>query len=272
MNVKEYIESGILEAYVLGTLSENECAEVAANVAQYPELAAEVIAIEDSLLHLAKEDAKAPPSFMKDKIWDALSDEEEEVVVEQPVQASKQVPLPQEPAKPSWQRAAIWAAVLVSVVTNFMLLSQRNESREQRDVLAARVDSIAAQQQQLVATLNTYKKEKDMLADPGMQTIIMRNEADAAPAGMVYWSKEKGDAYLALHKLPMPPKGKQYQLWVIQDGNPVDMGVIDNDMVQKEGMMMKIAANIKSGQAFAISIEKEGGNPTPTQVYMVGAI
>lgn len=274
MNVKEYIESGILEAYVLGALTDSEQAEVAANIAQYPELAAEVTAIEGAMQNLASDGAKEPPAFMKDNIWDALNETEEEEPVEEapPVREQKQIPLPPEPAKPSWTRAAIWAAVLVSVVTNFLLLSQRNESREQQDVLAARLDSISAQQEQLVATLNTYKKEKDMLADPAMQTIIMRNEADATPAGMVYWSKEKGDAYLALHKLPMPPQGKQYQLWVIQNGTPVSMGVIANDLVQKEGMMMKIAANIKGGQAFAISIEKEGGNPTPTQVYMVGAI
>ena len=72
--------------------------------------------------------------------------------------------------------------------------------------------------------------------------------------------------------MPMPEKGKQYQLWVIQDGKPVSMGVIDNNLVANAGMMYKIPMQVKGGQAFAISLEKEGGNPTPTEVMAVGAI
>jgi anti-sigma-K factor RskA len=37
-------------------------------------------------------------------------------------------------------------------------------------------------------------------------------------------------------------------------------------------MMLKVPMQVQSGQAFAISLEKEGGNPTPTEVMIVGAI
>ena len=69
----------------------------------------------------------------------------------------------------------------------------------------------------------------------------------------------------------MPPKGMQYQLWVIKGDKPVDMGMIPNDMVE-EGGMMKMNKTTQDGQAFAISLEKEGGNPTPTTVMVVGGI
>ncbi len=270
MNIKEYIESGMLEAYALGALTEQERAIVEADMAMYPELAAELEAIEATMHRLADEQAVPPPAFMQEQVWNALNPE----AATQAPPAPKSVPLPPPDVKqrqPSWMRAAIWAAVLVSVLTNFMLLSQRNKSREEQAVLAAKVDSMSATQQELTAMVGAYKKEMDMLADPAMQTVVMRKEGDTKMAGMVYWSKDKGEAYLALHNLPMPPQGKQYQLWVIQDGKPVDMGVISNDMVTKDGMVQKIPMTIASGQAFAISIENEGGNPTPTQVYMVGA-
>lgn len=271
MDIKEYIESGMLEAYALGALTEHERATVEADIAMYPELAAELAAIETTMHRLADEQAVPPPAFMQEQIWNALNPES---TAQTPPPAPKSIPLPPADTKqrqPSWMRAAIWAAVVVSVLTNFMLLSQRNKSREEQAVLAAKVDSMSATQQELTAMVGAYKKEMDMLADPGMQTVVMRKEGDTKMAGMVYWSKDKGEAYLALHNLPMPPQGKQYQLWVIQDGKPVDMGVISNDMVTKEGMVQKIPMTVASGQAFAISIENEGGNPTPTQVYMVGA-
>lgn len=279
MNIKEYIESGILEAYVLGALTQEERTEVEANVNMYPELAGELEAIERTMLQLAEEQAETPPDFMLERIWIDLNKDNSTVAnvapeEEQPqsVPPPKTIPLvPQAPAKPSWQRAAVWAAVLVSVLTNFVLLSQRNNSRQQQEVLTAKIDSLNSSQQALAATLTAYKKEMDILAAPGMQTVVMRKEGNNSMAGMVYWSKEKGDTYLALHNMPMPPKGKQYQLWVIQDGKPVDMGVISNEMIAKDGMMQKIPMTVLSGQAFAISLEKEGGNPTPTEVYMVGA-
>lgn len=273
MNTKEYIESGILEAYVLGALTKEERLEVEANVAMYPELAGELAAIERTMMHVAQDQAVEPPAFMQERIWAELEKDapsvkpQPELVPEQP----KTVPLPPQPAaKPSWQRAAVWAAVLVSALTNFMLLSQRNKSKDEQQVLTARIDSMSAAQGNLAAAIDMYKKQVSVLTTPGMQTVVMRKEGDSNMAGMVYWSKEKGDTYLALHNLPMPPQGKQYQLWVIQDGKPVDMGVITNDMVAN-GAMQKIPMSILSGQAFAISLEKEGGNPTPTQVYMVGA-
>lgn len=273
MNIKEYIESGILEAYVLGALSDEERTGVEADIAMYPELAAEKAAIEESMLLMADEQAEAPPAFMQEQIWNALKDDSADAEDETP--PAKSIPVPDTPTRTggqvSWQRAAIWAAVLVSVLTNFMLLSQRNESREQKEVLAARVDSLQASQEQLASTLNTFRQERDLLADPAMQTVVMRKEGDNKMAGMVYWDKDKGEAYLALHNMPLPPQGKQYQLWVIQDGKPVDMGVISNDMITSEGLMKKLDKSVQAGQAFAISLEKEGGNPTPTQVYMVGA-
>jgi anti-sigma-K factor RskA len=272
VNIKEYIESGILEAYALGALEDRERTEVERNIAMYPELATELEGIERTMLQMAEEQAVTPPDFMLERIWIDLNEEARTEKIEEPVAAPKTIPLVQ-PAttKPSWQRAAVWAAIVVSVLTNIVLLSQRNSSREQQDILAAKVDSMNATQQQLSATLDAYKKEKEILAAPGMQTIVMRREGNNSMAGMVYWSKDKGDTYLALHNMPMPPKGKQYQLWVIQDGKPVDMGVISNDMVARGGMMQKIPMTVLSSQAFAISLEKEGGNPTPTEVYMVGA-
>lgn len=272
MNIKEYIESGIIEAYVLGALPEQESAQVEADIAMYPELAAEKLAIEEAMANFAGEFAAEPPAAMQEQIWDALKDEED--AADTPIRS---IPMPADGGggasgngRVSWQRAAVWAAVIVSVLTNFVLLSQRNESREKQNELATRVDSMQQSQQELVASLNAYKQERDIALAPGMETVVMRKEGEQDMAGMVYWSKDKGEAYLALHNMPLPPQGKQYQLWVIQDGKPVDMGVISNDLVSGDGML-KLSKAVSSGQAFAISLEKEGGNPTPTEVYMVGA-
>ena len=109
-----------------------------------------------------------------------------------------------------------------------------------------------------------------MMADTGTQTIVMHTMLPGhAMAATLYWSKSNGNAYVSMDGLPQAPKGMQYQLWVIQGGKPVSMGVLPNDMANTPAMQ-KVAMQVTDGQAFAISLEKEGGNPTPTTVYVLG--
>jgi len=278
VNIKEYIESGILEAYVLGALTEGERAAVEADMVMYPELAQEIAAIEAAMQSFAEANAEEPPAHMQQQIWNAIQQQSapQSVPESQPAQEAKPQPKvvefapPAAPARPTWQRAAVWAAVAVSVLTNFMLLSQRNKTKDEIAQMTSQMDSLKASQQQVLAE---YKKGRDMLVDTGMKTVVMRSmQPGKEMTGMMFWSKTTGESYLTIHAMPMPEKGKQYQLWVIQDGKPVSMGVIDNNLVANAGMMYKIPMQVKGGQAFAISLEKEGGNPTPTEVMAVGAI
>lgn len=287
MDIKAYIESGILEAYVLGGLSEAERASVEADIALYPELLREVEAIEAAMENYAASTPIEPPAHLQEQIWsaiqvqqraDANSTHDGVPPVQQPVAepAPKVVafePPAEQAPKMSWQRAAVWAAVAVSVLTNFMLLSQRNKINDEKAAMTARLDSMQAQQSNMLAKVEAYEKGRSMLADTGMKTVVMRSAQPGKDmTGMVFWSKGTGETYLTIHHMPMPEKGKQYQLWVIQEGKPVSMGVISNDLVANAGMMLKVPMQVQNGQAFAISLEKEGGNPTPTEVMIVGAI
>ncbi len=68
MDIRQYIDSGILEAYFLGSLSPEEDALVAANIATHPELAEELRNIENTLLQLSSTLATDPPPGLQDKI------------------------------------------------------------------------------------------------------------------------------------------------------------------------------------------------------------
>jgi anti-sigma factor RsiW len=72
VNIKEYIESGILEAYVLGALTEGERAAVEADMVMYPELAKEIAAIEAAMQSFAEANAEEPPAHMQQQIWNAI--------------------------------------------------------------------------------------------------------------------------------------------------------------------------------------------------------
>lgn len=277
MNVKEYIESGILEAYILGALSETERTLVEANISQYPEIATEVAAIELTMQRFAESLAMEPPTGMQDSIWGTLqtnsATKSSVPAIDESQSNGKVIPLSgRQTYDNNWQRAAVLFILIGSMVANFILWNQRNHNKEQLAVVQKQMDSVQTEQQQLAAIVNHYQKERDMMADTGMQMVTMRSMLPGHPmAATVYWSKTDGAAYLSVQKMPMPPAGKQYQMWVIQDGKPVSMGVLPNNLIAASSMD-KLPMQVKEGQAFAISLEKEGGNPTPTAVYVLGKV
>ena len=270
VDVKAYIESGILEAYVLDALSPSERVEVETHISQHPELAAEVAEIESAMQSYAEAHAETPPAFMQEKIWSAISGES--AVKEN--SHSRTIPFTPEVRRRqySWANAAVLLVLLGSMGVNIMLWSQRNKADTELASIKASVDRLQKTNSEMNQKFVAMNKANDMLADTAMQAITMKSMVPGHPmVATVYWNKQSGEAYLAMQKLPMPEKGKQYQMWVIQDGKPVSMGVLPLELADGK-LVAKLDMVIKDGQAFAISLEKEGGNPTPTEVYVLGKV
>ena len=60
--------------------------------------------------------------------------------------------------------------------------------------------------------------------------------------------------------MPKLPSDQQYQLWALIDSKPKDLGVFD---ATDDKVILKMK-NTQKAQAFAITIEKKGGSPSPT--------
>ncbi|MBC7412164.1 MAG: hypothetical protein H7331_06880 [Bacteroidia bacterium] len=73
MVTKAYIQSGILELYVLNQISAQEMLDVELMRATYPTINDEIIAIEKTMEQLALSNQKTPPTFIKDKILAQLN-------------------------------------------------------------------------------------------------------------------------------------------------------------------------------------------------------
>jgi len=83
----------------------------------------------------------------------------------------------------------------------------------------------------------------------------------------VFWNHQTHDAFIDVMSLPVPPAGKQDQLGALVGGKPVDAGVFN--MNTNAGMQpMK---NILSADAWAVTLEPQGGSVAPTlsQMYLL---
>ena len=72
MNLKPYIDSGILELYAVNSLTNDERKGVERMLAMYPELKQELDAIELALESYAKATSIKPPDYLKERIVGSL--------------------------------------------------------------------------------------------------------------------------------------------------------------------------------------------------------
>ncbi|MDB5272046.1 MAG: hypothetical protein JWO58_413 [Chitinophagaceae bacterium] len=261
MNIKEYISSGILETYLLGGLSEAEAGEVETYVKQYPEIRAELDKLEGDLENIALSYAKAPSPSLKSRIASELDFVEEKEVQIIPI--------------PSFYRMAIAASVVLAIISTASAGYFWNEWQKAE----GRVIALEVEKSSLANNINLTKQELDktnsylsLVQDTNSVLITLKGSAlSPTAAAKVLWNKKTQEVYLGgLAALPVPTAEQQYQLWAIVDGQPVDAGVFD---MENKNVLQQLKT-VANAQAFAVTLEKKGGSPTPTlaALYLIGNV
>lgn len=268
MNIQEYIESGILESYVLGATTQAESIEVERLAEEYPAIQFELMALQGTLENYALQYAQEPPATLKNSIMDAIVKES----IRTNAQENIIKPLKNNQTSLNntfnWRIAASWVLLALSIGGNVWFFNNWQNSEERVLALESQNQILALEGQTLKAS---YQEEVAILQNPSTKIITLAGQAVAPQAkALVYFNPSKEEVYLSNLSLPDAPAGKQYQLWAIIDGKPVDAGLIDN---HTNILKMKSFAN---AAAFAISLENTGGSTTETgpkgAVYVVGNV
>ena len=252
MDPKSYIQSGILEQYVLGKLTEAEAAEVERFANKYPEIKAELEAIEDALKEYAMLHGKTPPPGV-------LASVLKEIETQQ---------LTSKKATFSRRALSIVALLLLALGAIIYSLYQKDTiQQEELEAIASQLNQQAISCDSIAQANASLHKRIDVLTRPDTRPIIMEG-TDLSPNAIasVYYNSTSQEAILNIVDLPEPPTDKQYQLWAIVDGTPVSAGVFEIE----NGISIQDITFIADAQTFAISLEKRGGNPTPTEVHLMG--
>ncbi|MBS1729484.1 MAG: anti-sigma factor [Bacteroidetes bacterium] len=276
MNIEEYIESGIIESYVLGIATPEETASVESLSTQYPEIKKAIKDFELQLEKNAFEHAVTPPKEIHDLLRVQLKDEFQQSTLAKESK-SKSAPTPtiqqKVPGKvfSLWKYAAVASIILLlsSVALNYYFYSNYRDTKSNYDALVLANNTLQANNNLYKAKFNSLQSKLKMLEDPDMRVIQLRalpgKESNTAT---VFWDMKSSDVYL-MPTLTAPPSGKEYQLWAIIDGKPVDAGMLQNC---DDGMCkMKNMAGV---QAFAITLENKGGSKTPdlNAMYLIGKV
>ena len=255
MDIKTYISSGVIEDYAIGILPAEESSILECVMSNNSEVRQAVFEAQEILEKLAMQQAIQPPTEIREQILRQISFGEKENEAQIfPLNTSGQKKQPTAGLS-IWMKAASVAVIVGLGVLGYELNSKNTKLQEiaqNNSALNTKISDLENMNSLIMNSrrieLKGVEKHPDMIAD-------------------IYWHTSK-KVFLEIKNLPEAPAGKQYQLWAIVEGKPVDMGMYE----KATGSSFQEMKSVDNAQAFAITLEKEGGNPSPTmeEMYVMG--
>ena len=262
MEVRAYIESGILELYVFGTLSDSETAEVAQMAERHPEIQEEIISIEKAVISLSYSMAPYLSASNYDRIKASLIEKHTPKVVEM---------------KPKSNAMSYigWAAAVLLLAGIGWQYTQLNSAKNQiasveteNDTLSKQLNTVKLDQTQTKTLLAVVRDQNNTVVALGGQAVSPESNAK------VYWNQGTKTVYVDAAGLPEPPEGYVYQVWALKLDplTPTSIGLLDNFKTNDSRLFA--VNNASEAEAFGITLEPAGGSVSPTleQLYTLGKV
>ena len=263
MDIKEYINSGAVEMYIMGAMSSSEKTEFEQKLLLYTELRKEYFKAQETFDEYAQVHSLNPRPELRSKILDSISAEDKSTTKKKVIRIRENPSLTYK-----YMVAACLAALVISTFASWFFYTKWDGAED-------RYTALLNDKNQLAVNYNLVKMEFDRNSSDLMvmrdfeSKVIQLNAIDSSRnyEARVYWNKNTREAYIDVLSLPIPPDNQQYQLWALVAGKPIDAGVFDmgNDGIQK-------LKDIDKADAWAVTLEPKGGSlaPTMNQMYLLG--
>ncbi|MFH6936156.1 anti-sigma factor domain-containing protein [Flavobacterium sp. FlaQc-28] len=262
MEAQEYIDSGILELYVYGLLTETENLEIAEMAKKSPEVEKEIISIEKAIVALSSSFSPFHSVANFEKIKARLELKHGKVVEMKPAS--------------NWTQYVGWAAaalLLLGFGYQTLELTKTKEAITTVGTEKSKIEKeyafLGEQNKEITKSLTIVRDIKNTGVTLGGQAVSPTSFAK------VYWNKDTKTTYIDAAGLPEPPKGMVYQVWALKLSpvlTPTSIGLLSDF----EGNSQKIFAvdRTNEAEAFGITLEPAGGSltPTMTQLYTLGKV
>ena len=256
MDLKTYIESGILELYVLGKLSPEEEKEVQDMQSKHVEIQREIHEISVGLEKYAQLNAIKAPSHIADRIFENLPSKST-------TSYGNSADIAQPKGGLNWNLLTTLFALLsvLGFSMYFILKTEHNNALQKYESDKKACDSISQQQQQLFAIINHIN-------DPNNKIIDMTPTSGYAGISVyLHYNAVNKKNFLQLVNLPDITSDQAFQLWSLKDGAdpmPLDVFVDKNKIIE--------VAFVDNTATYAITIEPKGGSKSPTLEKLIGTM
>ncbi|RKR06980.1 anti-sigma-K factor rskA [Maribacter vaceletii] len=246
--IKIFLDSDLLEKYLLGTTNDMESMQVERYIAMYPEVKKTYDELQDNLENYAKLHAIKTPEGLKEKIHARIKSERS--------------------GRKQFFRYAIAASIVACMFASasYFFWNQNQNLQQENTIVTNKIKTLEADMRQ---QLEDVRNQFIVLNNPQTKKYNVRGNKMARDLKAVaYINPVKKLSYINVSKLPELPEDQCYQMWAEVNGEMLNLGI-----VQEAASKDKLTALPYSDNAVSyITIEPKGGNISPTTNKIVANI
>ena len=260
MDKKEFIESGILELYVYGTLSDEDIKLVQSMSKEHPDVEKEIIEIEKAAIGLSRQVAPYLSISNYEKIRGKVFNENGVVSINRRSNLSQYL---------GWAAAAVF---ILGFGLQFLKLQDSealiNNLNDEKSTLQKSVVNLEFDKQEAESVLAIVRDNNTISVPLAGQEVSPNSYAKA------YYNKETKQVHIDAAGLPKPPEGKVYQIWALKLNplTPKSLGLLKDFTAANTKVFKMDSAD--GAEAFGITLVPAGGSESPTleQLYTLGKV
>lgn len=210
MDKERFLQSGLLEQYVLGLTTEEENAEVERYAALFPDVEEEIEMLRLAMRHYAEEQIAQLELKSDKKIYTpAVSDA---------------AGMPPYTAPRNWTAWILAAGLFISAAMSFYFYQQHRHSRRQLVELRSDIKGLQKTYQQELQEVNT---QLGFLLDNGTHYLHLHGTSLSPTSDVrVFWNENTKKAFLQVIYLPPVPQGKKYHIWAGLNGEMKHLALV----------------------------------------------
>ncbi|NNE30920.1 MAG: RNA polymerase subunit sigma-70 [Winogradskyella sp.] len=250
-----FLNSNLLNKYLVGDTDAVETAEVEFFIAKYPEVADAYEKLQDNLEIIAKTSAIDAPKEVLTNILNSIEDNDTKVI--QLVQNRKT----------PWYSIAASATAILFAVTSFMLYQKNEMLNEENNVVVDEIFDLRSDIEKNNSKLDELSNELLKLNNPDSKKYVINGNARAKNLKTVaYINPVEKTSMIDVITLPKLPKEQQYQIWAEFEDRMVNLGILD-----ESNRKLKQIPYMEDALALSIKIGKKGDktNENTTEVAEV---
>lgn len=260
MNAKiiTFLNSGLLEKYLLGETTSAETEMVESYISKYPEVQNAYNTLQFNLEVVAKSNAIEAPKDILNNILDEL--EEETPVIKLRTQRTYK----------KWYRFSVAASVsaLLFAGTSYIFYNQNQKLSKENQVVVDEIFDLRGDIAKNNEMLDNVMRQLLKLNNPETEKyIITGNERAKDLKTVAYINPKEKTSMIDVVSLPQLPEEQCYQIWAELQGKMVNLGILD-----KADRKLRSIPYMEDALALSITIEPKGGNTSASLQNSVAEI
>ncbi|WP_027124418.1 anti-sigma factor [Gelidibacter mesophilus] len=242
-----FMDSGLLENYILGTTTPNENLEVESYMAEFPEVESEYERLQDNLEILAKAHTVEAPEFILDAVMEEITEETPVIQMQAYAPTHKSTP---------WYSIAASIAALIFAGSAFMLHDQNTSLNHENQVVVDEIFDLRSDIEDNNNKLENVMLQFKNLNNPETEKYVLRGNSRAKNLQTVaYINAVDKTSMIDVVSLPKLPENQTYQIWAELQDRMVNLGILD-----ASERKLKTIPYMENALGLSITIEPKAGS------------